>query len=846
MRKIFGILLVVTLLAGVVFYTSCKKNVDISLLGNISGLVKTASGNVVENAIVSISPGNLSTSTDGSGKYSYSNLEPKTYAVTITKPGYSVKTMNITVIAGETAQGDATLLSQGSIAGTVTNAQTNQPVQGVSVTLSPGNSTTNTGNDGKYSFNSLEPKDYTIQVQKTGFASNTKTVTVADGQTTQGDISIAPVAASLSVNLTSLDFGSNLTTLPFEIRNSGAGTLTWNVVENINWLAVNPISGTTTTEADPVVVTIDRTGLSQGTYTQMISVTSDGGIATISISLTIANPNAPTVTCANAINISQATAEVSGEITSIGSSNVTQRGHCWSTTPNPTTSNNITTLGPTSATGSYTSQLAGLMANTTYYVRAYATNNNGTGYSTDQVFTTTSSPTVPTMTTDAANNITQTTADISGAISNLGSGGITQHGHCWSTSSSPTTSSYKTTLGTTTSTGSYLSNLTNLAPNTTYYVKSYAVNSAGTGYSNEVSFTTTSNPTSPTVTTGSVTSITMSDASVEGNISSTGTSNVTQHGHCWSMNMNPTTSDTKTQLGSAVVGSYTSNMTGLSANTTYYVRAYATNSAGTSYGSQQTFATASPNVPTVTTSSISAITGNSATGGGNVASDGGASVTTRGVCWSTSQNPTTSNSVSASGYGTGSFSCSLNGLDPMTTYYVRAYATNSSGTGYGNQISFTTIHNIGEAFGGGVIFYLDGTGLHGLIAATTDQASDNNIEWGCNGTSTGANGTAIGTGMQNTNLIISICTTSGIAARLCSDLVLNGYSDWYLPSKDELTLMVSKASMINMSTTCCHWYWSSSEVDASAAWMVISFSGGGSQQSIKTASASWVRAIRSF
>ena len=310
--------------------------------------------------------------------------------------------------------------------------------------------------------------------------------------------------------------------------------------------------------------------------------------------------------------------------------------------------------------------------------------------------------------------------------------------------------------------------------------------------------------------------------------------------------MNPTTSDTKTQLGSAVVGSYTSNMTGLSANTTYYVRAYATNSAGTSYGSQQTFATASPNVPTVTTSSISAITGNSATGGGNVASDGGASVTTRGVCWSTSQNPTTSNSVSASGYGTGSFSCSLNGLDPMTTYYVRAYATNSSGTGYGNQISFTTIHNIGEAFGGGVIFYLDGTGLHGLIAATTDQASDNNIEWGCNGTSTGANGTAIGTGMQNTNLIISICTTSGIAARLCSDLVLNGYSDWYLPSKDELTLMVSKASMINMSTTCCHWYWSSSEVDASAAWMVISFSGGGSQQSIKTASASWVRAIRSF
>ena len=95
-------------------------------------------------------------------------------------------------------------------------------------------------------------------------------------------------------------------------------------------------------------------------------------------------------------------------------------------------------------------------------------------------------------------------------------------------------------------------------------------------------------------------------------------------------------------------------------------------------------------LPTVTTATMSDITANSATSGGNVTSDGGATVTARGVCWSTSQNPTVSDDHTTDGSGTGSFTSNLTNLTPGTTYYVRAYATNSMGTAYGSEESFTT------------------------------------------------------------------------------------------------------------------------------------------------------------
>jgi len=90
------------------------------------------------------------------------------------------------------------------------------------------------------------------------------------------------------------------------------------------------------------------------------------------------------------------------------------------------------------------------------------------------------------------------------------------------------------------------------------------------------------------------------------------------------------------------------------------------------------------------TISVSAITYSTATSGGNITSDGGSAITSRGVCWSIAQSPTTNDNKTEDGSGTGTFTSTLTGLSPVSSYYVRAYATNSEGTTYGDEVSFTT------------------------------------------------------------------------------------------------------------------------------------------------------------
>jgi len=200
----------------------------------------------------------------------------------------------------------------------------------------------------------------------------------------------------------------------------------------------------------------------------------------------------------------------------------------------------------------------------------------------------------------------------------------------------------------------------------------------------------------PTVITVNITNITQNASNGGGNIISDGGSTVTARGVCWSTSKNPTTTNSITTDGPGA-GNFTSRLTGLTANTTYYVRAYATNSAGTAFGRNPiSFTTNSVSavIPTLTTTPASSITTISASSGGNITNDGGAAVTVSGVCWSTSQNPTTANSKTTDGSGTDIFTSRLTGLTANTSYYVRAYATNSAGTAYGNNpVSFVTLNS---------------------------------------------------------------------------------------------------------------------------------------------------------
>lgn len=194
----------------------------------------------------------------------------------------------------------------------------------------------------------------------------------------------------------------------------------------------------------------------------------------------------------------------------------------------------------------------------------------------------------------------------------------------------------------------------------------------------------------PTVnSTTSASGITGSTADSGGNVSSDGNNTVTSRGVAYSTSQFPTTANS-TVTTSGTTGSFSVTLTGLSQGTTYYARAFATNAIGTGYGPQISFTTTSSTPPTLSTTSASGITASGANTGGNISSDGGASVTSRGVAYSTSSGPTTSNATVSSGSGTGSFSASLSSLSPGTTYYVRAYGINAAGTGYGNEISFTT------------------------------------------------------------------------------------------------------------------------------------------------------------
>ncbi len=152
--------------------------------------------------------------------------------------------------------------------------------------------------------------------------------------------------------------------------------------------------------------------------------------------------------------------------------------------------------------------------------------------------------------------------------------------------------------------------------------------------------------------------------------------------HCQRLS-GPHTSDSKGD------GSFVSNLSGLTPGIKYYIRAYATNEAGTAYGNEISFSALPLTLAELTTADVTGNTAGTAVSGGNITSDGGSAVTVRGICWAATADPTTGNSKTTNGGGTGIFTANMTGLTPGSSYHVRAYATNSVGTAYGNDVPFT-------------------------------------------------------------------------------------------------------------------------------------------------------------
>jgi hypothetical protein len=306
---------------------------------------------------------------------------------------------------------------------------------------------------------------------------------------------------------------------------------------------------------------------------------------------TTSSTQLPVIATVIATNTLTSSPSSGGTITSDGGYSITSKGVCWSTSPNPTISNNITNDG--TGASNFTSLLSNLTPTTLYYYRAYATNSNGTSYGNAYTFTTIA---VPQITTTSISTITSSTASSGGAISGNGGAYVSEKGVCWSTSPNPTIAlTTKTTQGTGNAT--FTSSITGLLPVTTYYVRAYATNFFGTAYGQEEVFTSLA--TLPTLTTTEASAITSSTASSGGTITNDVGGLILSRGVVWSNNNNPSiTSNTGITNDGSSIGVFSSNITGLYPFTNYYLRAYATNSAGTSYGNEISFITSQTTIPT--------------------------------------------------------------------------------------------------------------------------------------------------------------------------------------------------------------------------------------------------------
>lgn len=619
----------------------------------------------------------------------------------------------------------------GSIYGTVTDFATGDPVANANVQLlMSGNTTLHasiTGNDGQYEISDVPSGTYSIKVTKVGYSDliDSNPIVVEKGKPTKRDVQIKKLPSSLHIydnesnEIFELDFGADegVTQKTFNIFNGGSQNLQY-VINPIlaNWVLINPNqqSGTVGVGVTyPIIVTINRELLADGNNTAVLTITSatDGGKElTIKARKSSAGDGVFELPSAGLIVQTEDLGCVDWSSAKLLCENSTVAGYNdWRL---PTKEELMTLYSNRELIGGFVNERYWSSSNngTPYYVDfsngiagVYGNSNH---YNVRAVRSYSGPATLPTVSTSIPNAVTSHTAVCGGsAVSHSGTTHV-QLGVCYSNSPNPTTSSNTVMdaviLGT--DPVSFTCSLTGLSPSTTYHVRAFAINDAGTTYGEDVSFTTKgefaelpgANLMVQTEDLGCVNWVSarmMCENSTIANYSD------------WRL---PTQDElmvlynNRDYIGGFCTGydqdKYRYWSSGKNTLDNPVGVSFYDGSLFWDYSSQEHSVRAvrningvSTTIPTVITSTPSNITSISAYCGGNVTSDGGATVIQRGVCYGTSPNPTTSNMVVTGGSGTGSFSCSVTGLSAGTTYYAKAYAINSEGTSYGEQKQFTTM-----------------------------------------------------------------------------------------------------------------------------------------------------------
>lgn len=399
-------------------------------------------------------------------------------------------------------------------------------------------------------------------------------------------------------------------------------------------------------------------------------------------------PQKPVVETGSASHIQSTTAEITGNILNIGEEKgLTMYGHVWGEKEMPSIENGkCTDLGRTDKSGAYSSTLKNLKPNTKYYARAYASNTIGTSYGEEITFTT-SLDSVK-LTTANAYEITHNCATAGGTITADGGHTITERGVCWSTSAAPTISGNSKASADKSNT--FTVRIEGLQQKTSYHLRAYAkTQSNKIFYGNDITFATVHEIKLPEVGNVTVTEIGVSKATFSSTITSDGEGNISDCGFCYSVSPNPTINDNRASYGPGT-STFGKSVSRLSENTTYYVRAYATNEAGTNYSSETAFTTKEVTAASLSDVTVSSVNFTSANVEAQITDNGNGTVTDAGFCYSGEHYPTLQSGTKVSCGKETSLKAKITGLEPEHTYYLRAYAINEKGTSYSNEVTITT------------------------------------------------------------------------------------------------------------------------------------------------------------
>ena len=479
--------------------------------------------------------------------------------------------------------------STGNLSGIVYDKTTGDPVPVVSLELDPSGKSTVTGSDGCFSFKKLESGEYCISFSKEGYKAGNKNVSVTSGEDTETHLTIERIPAVITCDRELLDFGDNasMNTLSFNIVNNNHIDLNYSIIENCGWIVESdPTSGVLPYgKTGTIVLKIDRELLIAGVNETVVVVRTEGeGSSELTVRATGIEKKKPALNIHETTEVKASSAMLNAEITDPGAPAYTERGFVYSESPMPDLDNTIAKMtASVTDDKTFSVKLAGLTLGTTYYARAYAINEIGTAYSTNQVSFKTVA-TIPVVTLDGINvDASGKAAMLYGAISYSGDPVYYEKGFVYSTDTYPTIYDNKLTVSGDNH-GTFETKLTSLEYDIDYFVRAFATNEAGTAYSDMQKIRMESSL--PTVITKDITDVDKehSIAVLHGEILATGLPEYYEKGFVYSsLYESPTVHDSKFIVEGSGLGAFEYRFT-LSSSKSYYVRAYAANEKGVVYG----------------------------------------------------------------------------------------------------------------------------------------------------------------------------------------------------------------------------------------------------------------------